>query len=88
MAFPGIATSSLSSLCFFRKPLLHSARFTPSSLVKTWVRELKAFKDQGQLGFDNKADTDANIASETNDPEAALVPVLGYLTYLSKICKL
>jgi hypothetical protein len=59
---------------------LHGARFTPSSLVKTWVRELKAFKDQGQLGFDDAADGDANIATEIegSDPEAALVPILGY----------
>jgi hypothetical protein len=80
LAFPGIATSSLSSLRFSRNPPLYSAQFTPSSLVKTWVRELKAFKDQGQLGFDDDASADANISFELerSDPEAALVPILGY----------
>jgi hypothetical protein len=80
LAFPGITTSSLSSLRFPRNPPLHGARFTPSSLVKTWVRELKAFKDQEQLGLDGDADADANISFELeqSDPGAALVPILGY----------
>jgi hypothetical protein len=83
LSFPGITTSTLSSLRFSRNPPSHGARFTPSSLVKTWVRELKAFKDQGQLGFDDEADADANIAFEleTSDPESALVPVLGYTVH-------
>lgn len=45
LAFPGITTNSLSSLRFTRNPPLHGTRFTPNSLVKTWVRELRAFKD-------------------------------------------
>jgi hypothetical protein len=80
LAFPGITTSGFSSLRFCRNPPLHGALFTPSSLVKTWVRELRAFKDQAQLGFDDDADAGDNISLEleTSDPEAALVPVLGY----------
>jgi len=56
---------------------LHGTQFAPSFLVKTWVRELKAFKDQGKLSFDDEVDVEANISEvERSDPEAALVPVL------------
>jgi hypothetical protein len=43
---------------------------------------LKAFKDREQSSFDDDADPDANASSEfdKNDPEATLVPVLGYST--------
>ena len=80
LALPGITTGSLSSLRFPRNPLLHGLRPTSSSLVKTWVRELKAFKDQEQSDFDGGTDADANISYELerNDLEAALVPILGY----------
>ena len=79
LAFPGITTDSLSSLRFSRNPLLLGPRFSPASLVKTWVKELKAFKDREQSHFDDD-DVDADISSEFNrsGPEAALVPVLGY----------
>jgi hypothetical protein len=79
LAFPGITTDSLSSLRFSRNPLLLGPRFSPASLVKTWVKELKAFKDREQSRFDDD-DVDANVSSEFNrsGPEAALVPVLCY----------
>jgi hypothetical protein len=82
LAFPGINASSLSSLRFSRSPLWHGARFTPGSLVKTWARELKAFKDQGQLGIDDDGDGDAIIAFglKGGDRDAALVPILGCST--------
>jgi hypothetical protein len=53
----------------------------PTSLVKTWGRELKAFKDQGQPDLDGNSDPDTNITFETEEgggPEAVLVPILGY----------
>lgn len=79
LAFPGITADSLSSLRFSRNPLLLGPRFSPASLVKTWVKELKAFKDREQSHFDDD-DVDADISSEFNrsGPEASLVPVLGY----------
>jgi hypothetical protein len=82
LAFPGITTSSLSSLRFSRNPPLLGAQFAPSSLVKTWVRELKTFKDQEQSSFDDDAHGNANPSSEfnKNDSGATLVPVLGYST--------
>jgi hypothetical protein len=57
-------------------------RFSPASLVKTWVKELKAFKDRELSHFGDDDDVDANASSEFNrsGPEAALVPVLGYST--------
>jgi hypothetical protein len=81
LAFPGITTDILSSLRFSRNPQLLDAHFTPAALVKTWFRELKAFKDKEWLDPDD-ADTDSNVSSqfETSRPEAALVPVLGYST--------
>ena len=45
LAFPGVTTDSLSTLRFTRNPKLLGAYFTPATLVKTWFRELKAFKD-------------------------------------------
>jgi hypothetical protein len=86
LAFPGIATSNFASLRFSPNPPLLSARFTPSSLVKTWIRELKAFKDREQSSFDDDADADVNAPSglDKNDQGASLVPVLvpilGYST--------
>ena len=79
LAFPGITTNSLSSLRFSRNPRLLGAHFTPAALVKTWSRELKAFKDKEWSDLD---DADANVSSrfDTGGPEAALVPVLGYST--------
>ena len=46
------------------------------------MRELKAFKDQGQFGIDNDDDSDANVNFEPDggNPDAALVPILGYST--------
>jgi hypothetical protein len=82
LAFPGITTSSLSSLRFSRNPPLLGAQFTPTSLVKTWIRELKAFKDREQSSFDDEADNNGNTYSkfDKNDSEATLVPVLSYST--------
>jgi hypothetical protein len=84
LAFPGITTSSLSSLRFSQNPPLLGAQFTPSSLVKTWVRELKASKDRERSSFDDEGDADtyANVTSEfdNNDLQPSLVPVLGYST--------
>jgi hypothetical protein len=81
LAFPGITTDNLSSLRFFRNPRLLGAHFTPAALVKTWSRELKAFKDREWSDLDD-ADSNANVLSQldTGRPEAALVPVLGYST--------
>ncbi|KAH9203479.1 hypothetical protein DL95DRAFT_503334 [Leptodontidium sp. 2 PMI_412] len=82
LAFPGVTTDSLSSLRFSRNPQVLGAHFTPAALVKTWSRELKAFKDQDRSDLDGD-DDDANISSRFNTgrPEAALVPVLGYSTH-------
>ncbi len=79
LAFPGIATDSLSLLWFSRNPQLLGACFTPAALVKTWSKELKAFKDKEWSDPDD-ADADANVSSQfdTGGLEAALVPVLGY----------
>ena len=81
LAFPGITTDSLSSLQFSHNPQLLGAHFTPATLVKTWLRELKAFKDKEWSDPDN-TNADANISSQFNTgrPEAALIPVLGYST--------
>ena len=81
MAFPGVTTDGLSTLRFSRNPQLLGAHFTPAALVKTWSRELKAFKDQDRSDLDGDDDA-ANISSrfDTGGPEAALVPVLGYST--------
>ena len=81
LAFPGVATDGLSTLRFSRNPQLLGAHFTPAALVKTWSRELKAFKDQDRSDLDGDDDA-ANISSrfDTGGPEAALVPVLGYST--------
>jgi hypothetical protein len=81
LAFPGITTDGLSSLRFSRNPWLLGTHFTPAALVKTWSRELKAFKDKEWSDPDD-ADADANVSSQfdTGGPEAALVPVLGYST--------
>ena len=81
LAFPGVTTDGLSTLRFSRNPQLLGAHFTPAALVKTWSRELKAFKDQDRSDLDGD-DGDANISSrfDTGGPEAALVPVLGYST--------
>lgn len=81
LAFPGVTTDGLSTLRFSRNPKLLGAHFTPAALVKTWSRELKAFRDQDRSGLDD-ADGDANISSrfDTSGLEAALVPVLGYST--------
>ena len=59
---------------------MHGAQFAPTSLVKTWGRELKAFKDQGQPVLDGDSDPDTNTALEPEEagPDAALVPILGY----------
>ena len=48
--------------------------------MKTWLRELRAFKDQGQLDLDDDTDTDPDITLEPegSDLEAALAPVLGF----------
>jgi hypothetical protein len=81
LEFPGITSSGLSSLRFTRNLQFHGARFMPTSLVKTWGRELKAFKDRGQPDLDGDSDPDTNIAFETEEgggPEAVLVPILGY----------
>lgn len=81
LAFPGVTTDGLSMLRFSRNPKLLGAYFTPAALVKTWSRELKAFKDQDRSDLDD-ADGDANISSrfDTGGPEAALAPALGYST--------
>ena len=81
LAFPGIVTDSLSSLRFSRNPRLMGAHFTPAALVKTWSRELKAFKDKDCSDYD-EADADTNVCSwfETGGSEAALVPILGCST--------
>ena len=56
-----------------------STQFTPAALVKTWVKELKAFKDKDWSDPDN-AHVSANVSSRLDEsrPEAALIPVLGY----------
>ena len=79
LAFPGITTDSLSSLRFSRNPRLLGAHFTSAGLVKIWSRELKAFKDKD---WSDPDDADTNVFSQfdTDGPEAALVPVLGYST--------
>ena len=81
LAFPGVTADGLSSLRFSRSPRMLGAQFTPAALVKTWSRELKAFKDQDRSDL-NDADDDANICSRfnTSGPEVALIPVLGYST--------
>jgi hypothetical protein len=81
LAFPGIANNSLSLLRFSRNPRLLGAHFTPAALVKTWSRELKAFKDK-EWSDPGDTDADANVSSQfdTGGQEAALVPVLGYST--------
>jgi hypothetical protein len=81
LAFPRVASDGLSALRFSRNSQLLSAHFTPAALVKTWSRELKAFKDQDRSDVDG-ADDDVNISSrfDAGGPEAALVPVLGYST--------
>jgi hypothetical protein len=82
LAFPGITTSGVSSLRYLLSPLLLGPRFSPISLAKTWAKELKAFKDQEHLSFDDgtDADTYADLSSgfDNSDLGAALVPVLGY----------
>jgi hypothetical protein len=79
LAFPGITTNSLSTIRFSRNPKLLGAHFTPAALVKTWFRELKAFKDKEWSDLDD-ADADTNVSSQfdTSGAEAALAPVLGY----------
>ena len=79
LAFPGVTTDSLSSLRFSRNPQVLGAHFTPAALVKTWFRELKAFKDKEWSDLID-ADADPNVSSrfDTSGPEVALVPVLGY----------
>ena len=49
-------------------------------MLKTWLRELKAFRDQGQLDLDDDTDTDPdiNFPLEGSNPEAVLPLVLGY----------
>ena len=80
LAFPGTTTDSLTSLRFSCNPRLLDAYFTPAALVKTWFRELKAFKDREWLNPDD-TDADANVSSQFDSrPEAALVPVLSYST--------
>ena len=82
LAFPGITTDSLSSLRFSRNPWLLGAHFTPATLVKTWSRELKAFKDKDRSDFDGTPTPmpTSPLEFNTGGPEAALVPVLGYST--------
>jgi hypothetical protein len=60
---------------------LLGVHFTSAGLVKTWFRELKAFKDKEWLDLDD-ADADADVSSQfdTDRPEAVLVLVLGYST--------
>jgi hypothetical protein len=81
LAFPGITTDSFSSLRFSRNCRFLGAHLTPAALVKTWFRELTAFKDKEWSDLDD-ADADANVSSQfdTGGPEAALVPVLSYST--------
>jgi hypothetical protein len=81
LAFPGLSTKSLSTLRFSRSPQSLGAQFTPLALVKTWARELKAFKDRDQLDLDD-VDINGNISSQfnTTSPGAALVPILNYGT--------
>lgn len=63
-------------------PPSYGSRFAPSSLVKTWVKELKAFKDKEELSLDDDTYADPHVSSELNgdDTEVALVPILGYST--------
>jgi hypothetical protein len=82
LAFPGISTDNLSSLRFTRNPQLLGAHFTPAALVKTWSRELKAFKDRDCADLDDGTDVHANNSTslDTISSDAALFPVLGYST--------
>jgi hypothetical protein len=62
LAFPGVTADGLSTLRFSRNPRLLGAYFSPADLVKTWSRELKAFKDQDRSDLDD-ADNDTNLSS-------------------------
>jgi hypothetical protein len=81
LALPGIVADGLTSLRFSRNPQLLGAHFMPTTLVKTWSRELKAFKDKESSDPDD-TDANASVSSQCNTdrPEAALVPALGFTT--------
>jgi hypothetical protein len=94
LAFPGIATAGVSSLRFLLNPVLLGPRFSPISLVKTWVKELKAFKDHGHSSFEDGAggDTYADLTSEfdKDDPDFSFqsLVIVYNLWFLCNICSL
>jgi hypothetical protein len=74
LAFPGISNNSISSLQILLNPPLLGQRFCTSSLVKTWVKELRAYKEQ------ESSSSKVSNTADPEDPFAALIPVLGYST--------
>ena len=74
LAFPGISDNGVSSLRMLLNPPLLGPRFHANSGVKTWVKELRAYKDQGP------SSSEVLHMLTPQDPHAALVPVVGYPT--------
>ena len=73
LAFPSISDNSVSSLRMLLNPPLLGLRFHANSVVKTWVKELRAYKDQ------EPSSSEVSHMLTPQDPLAALVPVLGYI---------
>jgi hypothetical protein len=74
LAFPSIGNNSVSSLRMLLNPLLLGPRFYANSVVKTWVKELRAYNDQ------EPSSSEVLHMLTPQDPHAALVPVLDYPT--------
>lgn len=73
LAFPGISDNGVSSLRMLLNPPLLGPRFHANSVVKTWVKELRAYKDQ------EPSSSEVSHMLTPQDPLAALVPVLSYI---------
>jgi hypothetical protein len=74
LAFPGISDNGISSLRTLLNPPLLGPRLYTSTIVKTWAKELRAYKDQ-----EPSSCTVSNVPTP-EDPLMALIPVLGYTT--------
>jgi hypothetical protein len=74
LAFPGISDNGISSLRTLLNPPLLGPRFSTTSVVKTWAKELRAYKEQ-----ELSSSTVSNVPTP-EDPLVALFPVLGYTT--------
>jgi hypothetical protein len=74
LAFPGISDNGVSSLRVLLNPPLLGPRFYSNSAVKTWAKELRAYKDQEPLS------SEASQILTPQNPYAALIPVLGHPT--------